>query len=149
MGGFHDVLEDAFEVAHHLLCGDTERADALGSQPGIAGCVALGAVAIVVRFAVDFYGQFEAGAEEVEDIGSGGVLVAEAQSVRAFLQLAPQSDLGQAHRVAQLFCALLGFLRAVQHLVSYPSTAFGGPPPPPGEDLDSSFALHFLRSPNP
>jgi hypothetical protein len=48
-----------------------------------------------------------------------------------------------------LFCALLGFLRAVQHLVSYPSTAFGGPPPPPGEDLDSSFALHFLRSPNP
>lgn len=78
MSGGDDVLDDAFQVVQHFCCRETERLDALRQNPNVAGFVALGAVTIFVRFAIDFDRQFEAGAEEVEDIGSSGVLVTEA-----------------------------------------------------------------------
>jgi hypothetical protein len=73
-----------------LLGRDAEGLDALGQQPAVAGCVALGAVAIFMGFAVDLDCKFDARTEEVEHVRGGGVLVAETQAGRALFQFTPE-----------------------------------------------------------
>lgn len=74
-------MRDACEYGVHVVafqdvrCRDAQDADATFREPSVASRIMVGAM--FVAEAVDFDGQSELRAIEIENVGVGGVLVAE------------------------------------------------------------------------
>ena len=100
------------------------------SQPVVAQFITFSPVAHVMRNAIDLDGQLRPGAEEVDDIGAGGVLAPEFQAAGALAQVLPEQDFGQRQAAAQTGGAALDGLRAVKHCLAYPSTVLRTVPLP-------------------
>ena len=58
-------------------------------------------LATTMRFAVNFDCKVRLKADEVQNVGAGGMLAAELQSLRPFAELAPQEDFRKRHLPAQ------------------------------------------------
>ena len=72
-------LDHAFEIVRHVIVHETNDAEALGSEPGVAALVAH--VVDVVCCAIKLDDEFALDADEIDDEPADGVLAADFQSV--------------------------------------------------------------------
>jgi hypothetical protein len=92
-----DAGDDPVQVAQDLACGDAEGFEAVAIHAGVADDVTGGAVATVVRLAVDLYDQPGGQAGEVEAVALLRVLAAELEVARSLAELLPEQDFGERH----------------------------------------------------
>jgi hypothetical protein len=143
----HNVLDCVGHVIQDNLRGDAKDVDVFPREPSVTPRVPSGPVATPMRFAIYLDGEARARTIEIQNILSGGVLMAKLQSDRPFTQHLPQQDFGQAHRLAQAACARDGLHRPGERPTS-PSTMLRMVPlTVPGRNF-RLYPAHIRNTPN-
>jgi len=133
-GNVQDMRDDPLQIVQHARGGNAQSMDIVQHQPGIARCVERRPLSTIMRFAIDLDAKQRVRTEEIERVGTCGMLTTKLERAGAFAQFTPENDLGQRHVFSLLPGKPYRFSRTFEHCPC-PSTVFDGPPPRSGEEF--------------
>jgi len=119
--GVDNPLNHGIRVSRYVGSGNAQQANSLAGKPLLAGRIQCRPVAYVMSNAVNFDGQPCFAAEEVEHVGSSGVLATEFQASGSKRKPSPEDNFRRAHRASKFARLLYGSWWSSQHGL-FPST---------------------------
>ena len=109
------MRDHTFEIMEYFARRNTQRLYPVPAQKSISLRVIHWLVPARVRLAIDLNAQLRPGAEEVEHVQAGGVLLAELQPAGSLTEGQPQAQLGRGQILAQRTGAVDRSARGFEH----------------------------------